>query len=104
MHGKSHFNKTDYTPDLIERVIISHYNNLNKPKWIDQRSSQEFWNFNTLEKHHVFKKKVKDLTKTSYNQGGQRTIFLSKPLVKVQLENPIQDQNKKLYRSDFKAL
>ena len=46
------------------------------------------------ETSRVFENKVKDLTKTTYNQVSPRIIFLSKPLSKVQLKDPIPYQNK----------
>ena len=42
----------------------------------------------------MFENKVKILTKTTYNQVSPRIIFLSKPLLKVQLKDPIPDLNK----------
>ena len=45
-------------------------------------------------KSRVFESKVKDLIKTSYNQVCPRAIFISKPLLKGQLKDPIPDQDK----------
>ena len=93
--NKRYFDKNGYPPDLIKRVIKLHHNNLNQPKIYGPEKFSAILKLPYIgEKSRVFESKVKDLTKTSYNQMCPRVIFLSKPLLKVQLKDPIPDQDK----------
>ena len=50
-----------------------------------------------------FEVKVKELIKENYNQISPRIIFLSKPLIKVQLKDPITNQDKSCIVYKFKC-
>ena len=87
--------KNGYPPDLIKRVIKSHHNNINQPRLFGPEKFPAILKLPYIgEKSRVFESKLKDLTKTSYNQVLPRVIFLSKSLLKVQLKDPIPDQDK----------
>ena len=87
--------KNGYTPDLIKRVIKSHDNNLNRPTIYGPEKFPAVLKLPYIgETSRVFEKKVKDLTKTTYNQVSPRVIFRSKPLLKLQFKDPILDLKK----------
>ena len=86
MENKRYFDKNGHPPDLIKRVIKSNDNNLNKPKIYGPETFPAALKLPYIgETSRVFENKVKDLTKTTYNQVSSRIIFLSIPLLKVQL-------------------
>ena len=87
--------KNGYPLDLIKRVIKSHDNNLNKPQIYGPEKFPAVLKLPYIgEISHVFENKVKDLTKTTYNEVSPRTIFISQPLLKKQLKDPIPNLNK----------
>ena len=94
--------KNVHPPDLIKRVIKSHHNNLNQPKIYGLEKFPAVLKLPYIgESSCAFENKVKDLTKTYYNQVSPRVIFLSKPLSKMQLKDPIPDQDKSCIKYKF---
>ena len=87
--------KNGYPVDLIKRVIKSQHNNLNKPKIFGPEKFPAVLKLPYIgEASRRFEVKVKELIKENYNQISPRIIFLSKPVIKVQLKDPIPIQIK----------
>ena len=71
-------------------VLVYIINNLNKSKVFSPEKFPAVLKLPYIRgTSRVFEVKVKDLTKKSYNQISPRILFLSKPLIKMQLKDPI---------------
>ena len=80
---------------MINRVIKSHDNNLNKPKIYRLDKFPAVLKLPFIgETSNVFEKRVKNLTKINSNQVNLRIIFVSKLVLKMQLKDLIPVLNK----------
>ena len=92
-----------YPLELINRVIKSHDDNRSKPKLIGPEKFPAVLKLPYLgNASRLFERKVQELIQSTYNQVKPRIIFVSKPILRLELKDPIPHLNKSciIYKSN----
>ena len=84
-----------YQSELIKRVIKSHDDNCRKPKMFGPEKLFAVLKLPYLGNvSSLFEKKMQELTQSTYNQVKPRVIFVSKPVLRLELKDPISHLDK----------
>ena len=82
--------KNGYPLELISRVIKSHDENCRRPKLFGPDKFSAVLKLPYLGKiSQLFEKKIQDLTQLTFNHIKPRVVFVSKPVLSLQLKDPI---------------
>ena len=87
--------KNGYPLELIKIVIKLHNENCWKPKLFGPDKFPAVLKLPYFGKiSHLLEKKVQDLTQSTYNQIKPRVVFVSNPVLRLELKDPIPNLDK----------